>query len=253
MKLISTQDRMRFYQGDARRLDVLADESVHMVVTSPPYWDARPEYATWASYTAYLLDMFEVWRECYRVLCDSGRIAVNVPLGYGRPGTGGYKRIGDHTANALEDAGFEIRGHVVWVKGETMGTAWGSWLSAKNPSLRDGHEIIIIAHKGSAARDHGGKSTIDEATFLAATRSVWNIPTVQSWHPAPFPSEIPRRLIQLYTFAGDTVLDPFAGSFTTVFEAAQAGRYGIGVDLNEDYVRHSAGPLFSAGPGEVLE
>ena len=251
MNLIYDNDGARMYQGDARNMDALADGGVHLVVTSPPYYNAR-DYSQWSSYQEYLVDMQLAWRECYRVLCDGGRMAVNVPQGYDRPGKdGGYKPFEVDTTRALVECGFELRGHIVWVKmglaNQNAGTAWGSWKSANNPSLRDGHEIIIVAHKGKPGRT-GGKSTISRDEFLEYTRSVWSIrPQTQSWHPAPFPQELPYRLIQLYSYAGDTVLDPFAGSGTTVWVAAQNGRVGIGVEQRLDYIERACGPMFCKG------
>lgn len=228
-----------FLRGDARALP-LPDGAAALVVTSPPYWNARA-YSTWPTYGAYLADMARAWAECYRVLCDGGRICVNVADGYGRPATGGYLPIGDDTARALQAAGFTLRGKVIWDKTPAgLGTAWGSWLSASNPSLRDCHEVIITAHKGAAGRGPGA-DTIDRATFLSATASIWHIrPARATWHPAPFPPEIPRRLIHLHSYAGDLVCDPFCGTGTTVIEAARAGRRGLGVDACAEYILRAA-------------
>ena len=249
MRLVYDMNNAKIYQGDARQMDVLQDGSVHLCITSPPYYNAR-DYSQWGSYQEYLDDMAEAWRECCRVLCDGGRIAVNVPQGYGRCGQGGYISIGDHTTQALVSAGFTLRGHIVWVKGNdntptnANGTAWGSWMSASNPSLRDCHELIIVASKGSLGRD-AGQSTISREDFLTCTRSVWSIrPRQHSWHPAPFPAELPRRLIQLYSYAGDVVLDPFAGSCTTVWVAAENGRQGIGIEKSSTYIEQACGPMF---------
>lgn len=248
MKLVAAFDNAQFYHGDSRRMDAMPDGSAQLIPTSPPYFNAR-EYATWPTYDAYLADMALVLNECWRVLCDGGRIAVNVPLGYGRPGNGGYRLIGDDWDRLLQEAGFEIRGHVIWDKGDAVArgsTAFGSWQSPSNPSMRDAHEVIIVAHKGQPNLPaRGRKPTITAEDFLAWTVSIWRIPPVRHpWHPAPWPAEIARRLIQLYTYEGDTVLDPFAGSFTTVFEAAKTGRVGIGIDWSEEYVRRAAGPLW---------
>lgn len=245
MKLRYSMDGVKMYQGDARHLDAIEDGSIDMVITSPPYLNAR-EYSQWNNYADYLADMALAWAECYRVLCDGGRIAVNVVHGYGRPGNDrdGYMPIGNAITDQIVAAGFALRGIIIWNKTpHVMGTAWGSWLEATNPSLRDQHEIIIVAHKGSAKRE-GGESTIDTETFVKATSSIWVIPAEQSWHPAPFPAELPRRLIQLYTFLGDTVLDPFAGSGTTCWEALKAGRKGIGVEMKDEYIEKACGSMF---------
>lgn len=242
MRLHWAAEGVRLYEGNARSLDALALGSVALVVTSPPYWNARAEYASWPTYAAYLDDMAAVWAECYRVLCDGGRIAVNVPDGYGRPGSsGGYLPIGDDTARGLVAAGFTLRGKVIWNKRPAgLGTAWGSWCSPVNPSLRDCHEVIVIAHKGSARR-RGPAYQVERETFLCATASVWDVrPAAKRWHPAPFPRELPRRLIELYSWPGDTVLDPFVGSGTTAFEAVRLGRVGLGVDACAAYLDQAA-------------
>lgn len=243
------------YHGDARNLDALASGSVGLVVTSPPYFNARRQYAAWPDYAAYLADMARAWAECYRVLCEGGRLAVNVPDGYGRPGSGGYLTLGDDTARAICAAGFTLRGKVIWYKGNAVArnsTAWGSWQSAVNPSLRDCYEVLIWAHKGPARRP--GPALIDRDLFLASTVSVWEIPPARSrWHPAPFPAELPRRVIELLSFPGDLVLDPFAGTCVTVWEAARAGRRGVGVDLSSAYLARAVTDWQAAGaaPGPL--
>lgn len=231
-------------QGDAIRIP-LPSNSVHLIVTSPPYLNAR-EYSRWDNYEEYLLDSEKWWKECYRILCDGGRIAINIPQGYGRPGIGTeYLTIGADTTNLIRNVGFILRGHIIWNKTHhVLGTAWGSWLSASNPYLQDQHEIIIVAHKGNAKRE-GGKSTINSIDFIKSTSSVWYIsPGIANrWHPAPFPDEIPRRLIELYSFVGDIICDPFSGSGTTERMAISLGRKGIGIDLNYDYCRRAKDSL----------
>lgn len=223
----------------------LDDGSIQMVITSPPYYNAREVYASWPTYQAYLDDMAKVWRECWRVLCDGGRIAVNVPMGYGRQKYTPYVFMIADVTRAIQDAGFVLRGHIIWNKiiKTQVGTAWGSWMSASNPTIRDVNEMVVIAHKGDAGRN-SGRDTIDRDTFLASTVSVWDIlPETSSWHPAPFPTEIPRRLIELYTYLGDTILDPFSGSGTTIKVAQKLGRNAIGYDLSAEYVRRSTEEL----------
>lgn len=226
-------------QADSRKIP-LPPDCVDLVVTSPPYFNAR-EYSSWATYSDYLYDMRLVITQCYRVLKDGGRIAVNVPHGYGRPGNGGYMAIGEHMTELIEKQGFELRGHIVWTKvgmsPQSKSTSWGSWMSASNPALRDEHEIIIVAHKGNAKLEPVGESTIDRETFLEATKSVWEIRPVafHKWHPATYPTEIPRRLIELYSYRSSVVLDPFSGAGTTVMVATKLGRIGVGIELNYRY------------------
>lgn len=246
MKLCYDQDHVKIYHGDARDLDLIGYESVGLIVTSPPYYNAR-DYSIWGTYAGYLYDMKVAWEEAYRVLCDGGRICVNVPHIYGRPNNDGGKcyAIEADTTHALISVGFELRGVIIWVKPSSVvssSTAWGSWKSASNPSLRDQHEVIIVCHKGSVRRAKG-ESTISAEDFTNWTRSIWEIQPVNSWHPAPFPAEIPKRLIQLYSYKNDIVLDPFSGSGTSVFTAAQLGREGIGVEASLDYIKQSCGPL----------
>lgn len=169
---------------------------------------------------------------------------MNVPQGYDRPGNGGYKTIDSDFVGIIQGQGFELRGHIVWHKlgmsPQGRGTAWGSWKSPSDPSLRDIHEVIIVAHKESSKMPVTGEITIDRQTFLDSTKSVWDILPVSShWHPAPFPDEIPRRLIELYTFSNAVVLDPFCGSGTTARVAAALGRIGVGLDLRADYLKRA--------------
>jgi site-specific DNA-methyltransferase (adenine-specific) len=144
----------------------------------------------------------------------------------------------------FEELGFLFRGEIIWDKGEAVSgasTAWGSWMSAVNPILRDQHEYIIVLSKGDFKRVKGSKrDTITREEFLEFTRSVWRFPPESAkevGHPAPFPEELPYRCIQLYTFEGDVVLDPFVGSGTTCVAALKAGRHCIGIDIEEEYVK----------------
>ena len=140
------------------------------------------------------------------------------------------------------EIGFLMRGEIIWDKAASAGssTAWGSWLSASNPALRDVHEYILVFSKGTMRRQGDGKeSTISRDEFLEYTKSLWTFPTESAkrvGHPAPFPVELPYRLIQLYTFEGDVVLDPFCGSGTTCVAALKTNRHYIGFDNNLEYV-----------------
>ena len=231
------KDNVWLYQGDARNMDLIPNETIHLICTSIPYYNARPEYAEWETYTDYLEDMQKVWMECHRVMADGARIAINVPLGYSRTE---YIPIGVDITKQLQNT-FTLRGHIIWNKSNIGSTAWGSWLSANNPTIRDSHEIIVLAHKGNPSRlstRNDKVNTINAQTFMDTTNSVWNIlPESKSWHPAPWPNEIPRRLIELLTFENDIVLDPFAGSGTVGEVASSLNRRFVLFDINEKYIK----------------
>jgi len=141
------------------------------------------------------------------------------------------------------EIGYYMRGEIIWNKATSASpsTAWGSWLSAANPVLRDIHEYILIFAKESFTRKgKGRKSTISKEDFLSWTKSVWTFPAVSAksiGHPAPFPEELPHRLIQLYTFKNEVVLDPFCGSGSACIAALKDGRFYIGYDIDESYVK----------------
>jgi len=148
------------------------------------------------------------------------------------------------------EAGFLMRGEVIWNKGAGAGTstAWGSWRSASNPTLRDVHEYVLVFSKGKFSRKGEKESTISRDEFLEFTKSVWEFPPESAervGHPAPFPEQLPYRCIQLYTFKDDIVLDPFCGVGTTCVAAAKAGRHFVGIDVNPTYVKRAKQRMLS--------
>ncbi len=218
-------------------MDELPDCSIHLMVTSPPY-NAQKEYDEERNLDEYLGLLERVWRETYRVLVPGGRACVNVANLGRKP----YIPLHSHIIQHMQAIGFLMRGEIIWNKAASSSpsTAWGSWQSASNPVLRDVHEYILVFSKGTFHRDgQGRESTITRQDFLDWTKSVWTFPAVSAkkvGHPAPFPEELPHRLIQLFTFKGDVVLDPFAGSGTTCLAAFTDGRKYIGYDTNPEYV-----------------
>ncbi len=226
--------------GDARDvLKKLPDNCVHLMVTSPPY-NVGKEYDEDLTLKEYLDFIEEVMREVYRVLVWGGRICFNVANLGRKP----YIPLHAYLIQVFEKIGFLMRGEIIWYKGNSVAgssTAWGSWQSATNPVLRDVHEYILVFSKGSFKREKRGKrDTISREEFIKFTRSVWTFPPASAkevGHPAPFPIELPYRCIQLYTFEGDVVLDPFVGSGTTCIAAIMLKRHYIGIDINKEYVK----------------
>ncbi len=223
----------------SERMDDLPDNSVHLMVTSPPY-NVGKEYDENLSLGEYLAMLKRVWREVYRVLVPGGRACVNVANLGRKP----YIPLHAFIALDMMEIGFLMRGEIIWNKASSAGvsTAWGSWRSPANPTLRDTHEYILVFSKGTFRRHNPARrrATISKEEFLEFTKSVWTFPTVSArkvGHPAPFPVELPYRLIQLYTFAGEVVLDPFMGSGQTAIAALRAGRHFVGYEIDEGYAR----------------
>ncbi|MCB2210176.1 site-specific DNA-methyltransferase [bacterium] len=219
-------------------MDALPDSSIHLMVTSPPY-NAQKEYDEDLSLDDYLDLLGRVWAETYRVLVPGGRVCINVANLGRKP----YLPLHSFIIDQLVQIGFLMRGEVIWNKAASASpsTAWGSWLSASNPVLRDVHEYILVFSKSSFKRPKGDReNTIAKADFLEWTKSVWQFQAVQArqiGHPAPFPEELPHRCIQLFSYKDDVVLDPFAGSGTTCLAAKRDDRHFIGYDIQEDYCR----------------
>lgn len=246
----------RLFVGDARLMSPqqVADRSVALVVTSPPYFtgkDYEDQVAAGEEPFAYglYLDMLrEVLSVCMKKLEPGGKLAVNVANLGRRP----YRSLAADLISILQDdLGLLLRGEIVWrkAKGQSGSCAWGSYRSPANPVLRDLTERIIVASKGrfdrAVSRSEREKrglphlATITAEEFMLATLDVWDIPSASATrigHPAPFPVDLPRRLIELYTYAGDLVLDPFVGSGTTALAAQQTGRHYVGFDIERDYI-----------------
>ena len=217
----------------------LPDCSVHLMVTSPPY-NVGKEYDNNLTLEEYLAFLRKVWKETYRVLVPGGRACINIANVGRKP----YIPLSDSITQSMIDLGFLMRGEIIWDKAASASTstAWGSWQSATNPTLRDTHEYILVFSKGSYRREKmdGRKSTISKDEFLEFTKSVWGFPSELAkkvGHPAPFPVELPYRLIQLYTFSEEVVLDPFIGSGQTAIAALKAGMHFIGYEISEEYIK----------------
>lgn len=222
---------------DSRNMDEIPDSSIHLMVTSPPY-NVSKEYdrdLTMEEYSELLKDVFS---ETYRVLIPGGRACINVANVGRRP----YIPYHSLITNIMLELGFLMRGEIIWNKNASAGTstAWGSWQSASNPTLRDVHEYILVFSKDKFRRIKNRKEdTISRDEFLDFTKSIWDFPAESArrvGHPAPFPVELPYRCIQLYTFKNEVVIDPFCGVGSACVAALKANRHFIGVDNNPEYV-----------------
>ncbi|HEY2982268.1 MAG TPA: site-specific DNA-methyltransferase [Anaerolineales bacterium] len=228
----------RVLQASSEQMSDLPDASVHLMVTSPPY-NVGKDYDEDLTLEEYLAFLRRVWAETYRVLVPGGRACINVANLGRKP----YIPLHTFLIADLLDLGFLMRGEIIWDKAASASssTAWGSWQSASNPTLRDVHEYVLVFSKGNFGRKKldGRADTITREEFLEFTKSVWTL-TAESarkiGHPAPFPVELPYRLIQLYTYSGEVVLDPFMGSGQTALAALKSDRHYVGYEVNTEYL-----------------
>jgi site-specific DNA-methyltransferase (adenine-specific) len=254
-KVLPHAARDEIWVGDAREMDRygnVADNSVALVVTSPPYFAGKEYEAALgvghvpADYAAYLSMLHDVFAQCLAKLEPGGRIAVNVANLGRKP----YRSLSSDVIEMLERLGFLLRGEIIWQKSRAAGgsCAWGTYQRPANPVLRDVSERIVIACKGRfdraltpeerRDRDLPHEATITMDEFVDATTDLWDIgaeSATRVGHPAPFPVELPRRLIDLYTYRGDLVLDPFMGSGSTAVAALRTERHYIGFETDEEY------------------
>jgi len=239
----------RIINGDTLEiLKEMPDNSIDMIITSPPYnvgmkyqiTDDRQKYSNYLEY------MENIIKECYRILIKGGRIAWNCPSSIMQSTKSRMAYLSIDFILMMRKAGFLDREILTWIKmpcGEIPGhsTSWGSWLSPSLPYLRDASEFIVVMDKETHKKE-GNKKDIDITTneFLKFTANVWYMrPELDREHPAPFPEELPYRLIKLYSYQNDIILDPFVGSGTTCFVASKLKRRYIGIDLNKKYCEWS--------------
>lgn len=225
----------RIFLHSSEKMSELPDNSVHLMITSPPY-NVTKEYDQNLTLEQYLQLLQNVLTETYRVLVNGGRACVNIANVGRKP----YIPLSDMVGKLMNDIGFNYRGEIIWDKGASAGgsCAWGSWMSASNPTLRDVHEYILVFSKGDYARAKKTDS-ITKEEFLEWTKSIWHMNTESAKrvkHPAPFPEELPTRLIKLFSFQEDVVLDPFMGSGTTAVAALKNGRHFVGYEISRDYL-----------------
>jgi site-specific DNA-methyltransferase (adenine-specific) len=220
----------------------IPNNSLHLMITSPPY-NVSKEYDEDLSLQEYLDLLKAVFSETFRVLVNGGRACINVANLGRKP----YIPLSDYISKMMIEIGFNMRGEIIWNKAASASpsTAWGSWQSAVNPILRDIHEYILIFSKGSYKRERTKEeldkkeNTITKEEFMEWTKSIWTMKAESArkiGHPAPFPEELPKRLIKLFSFTDDVVLDPFMGSGTTAVSSLKEKRNFVGYEINENYI-----------------
>lgn len=225
-------------QGSSETMIDIPDNSVHLMITSPPY-NVSKDYDNDLSLKEYLELLRKVFKETFRVLVHGGRACINVANIGRKP----YIPLSDYISMMMIELGFDMRGEIIWNKaaGAGVSTAWGSWQSASNPILRDTHEYILVFSKGDYKRERNEKqNSITKDQFIEWTKSIWTMNPESAkkiGHPAPFPEELPYRLIQLYSFVDDIILDPFMGSGTTAVSALKSDRKFVGYDTDEKYIK----------------
>ncbi len=249
-RLFYSDERIAIFNDDILTTDAIPAGSVDLIVTSPPY-NVDIQYNSHKddiSYEEYL-DFTRAWlSRCLDFLRDDGRMCLNIPLDKNK---GGQQSVGADITTIAKQVGFRYHSTVIWNEGNiSRRTAWGSWMSASAPYVIAPVELIVVLYKREWQKTSGSrKSDITKAEFMSWTNGVWTFSGESKkriGHPAPFPIELPRRCIKLFSFVGDTVLDPFAGSGTTLIAAAMLDRMAIGVEVDAHYCELAKKRILSA-------
>ena len=229
--------RNKIITKSSENMNELIDNCISLTVTSPPYNIGKDSDED-LSDDQYWKMITEVFEEVYRVTESGGRLVVNVANLGRKP----YIPFSKYFIEIILEIGFLMRGEIIWQKskGANANFAWGSWLSPSNPVIRDIHEYCLVFSKDSMKNSAKGEPTIEKEEFMESTLSIWNITPARAkkiGHPAPFPVELPKRFINLYSFKNDLILDPFIGSGSTAIAAKLLDRDYIGYELNPEYVK----------------
>ena len=232
-----TNKKNIIFNKSAEKMDDLIDNCVSLTVTSPPYNVGKLSDNNLSDEDYWKL-MRQCFKEVYRVTESGGRLVLNVANLGRKP----YIPFSNMFTDLMLDLGFLMRGEIIWQKskGANANFAWGSWLSASNPVIRDIHEYCLVFSKEGMSKGSKGKSTIEKDEFMESTLSIWNINPARAkkiGHPAPFPVELAERFIYLYSYEKDLILDPFIGSGTTALAASKLKRSYIGYEVNAEYCK----------------
>jgi site-specific DNA-methyltransferase (adenine-specific) len=255
MEIIKMGDKIFLNHEDAKIIidDVLlTDEipysSVDLIVTSPPYnldikYNSNDDQI---SYEKYLEFSYRWLSRCFEWLKDDGRLCLNIPLDKNK---GGQQSVGADLTIIAKKIGFGYHSTIIWNEGNiSRRTAWGSWLSASAPYVIAPVELIVILYKNSWKKNNKKQSDITKSEFIEWTNGLWTFPGQSKkgagGHPAPFPIELPKRCIKLFSFVGDIILDPFLGSGSTIIASILNNRRGIGIEIDEEYCKIAKKRIF---------
>lgn len=261
----------KLINGDSRQMSMIADNSIHLIVTSPPYWQLK-DYGTDSqigfnqSYEDYINHLNLVWSECYRILQPGCRLCINIGDQFARTAYyGRYKIVPIHSEiiRFCETIGFDYMGTIIWQKQTNMHTTGGQRVMGSYPYPRGGivkidyENILLFKKQGkapSANKSAREFSKLTDEEWNTYFYSHWNFPGAkQAEHIAVFPEELPKRLIKMFSFVGDTVCDPFMGSGTTALAAMNLGRNSIGYEINRDFRRYYHEKLTKANGENLFE
>lgn len=237
-KLFFNVDSIYIYNDDFLETDAIEDNSIDLIVTSPPYnVDIQYEnYRDDVPYDEYLVFTRKWLTKCYSLAKKDGRLCLNIPLDKNK---GGQQSVCADITTIAKEVGWKYHATIIWNEQNiSRRTAWGSWLSASAPFVIAPVEVIIVMYKKRWKKSRKGKSDITRDEFIEWTNAVWNFSGESKrkvGHPSPFPVELPKRCIKLFSYVEDTVLDPFLGSGTTLIACLETNRVGIGVEINKKY------------------
>lgn len=238
-KIFFETNNIKIVHDNAIVANCLADSSIDLIVTSPPYnvdisYNSHKDDISYAEY----LEFSQKWMmRCFEWLKDDGRFCLNIPLDKNK---GGQQSVGADLTTLAKRIGFGYHSTIIWNEGNiSRRTAWGSWMSASAPYVIAPVELILVLYKKQWKKSGGSRiSDVTRDEFMEWTNGVWAFngeSKKRVGHPAPFPLELPRRCVKLFSYVGDTVLDPFSGSGSTIIAAVTNGRKAIGIEVDAKY------------------